>query len=200
MDRSIQPLLIAARTISSTLPYVSSASSVSARPVLRLVSGSSDDADLFVHRARTSGAVSTVGASLGCDWTVRAAGVPGVAFALRDDGGTLSICPARDAAVFVDGRRELPLWRSLRVGSRVDVGLLRIEVVSGPADGEATTPVTAHKPSAAAQVADRGPLPSVLGVAEDASLDALPLRFPWVFTASLSACGALYLLALSLLD
>jgi hypothetical protein len=204
MHRSMNSFRAPARTISSTLPYTLAvdASSPSTRPMLRLLHGSSDDADCFTHRARTPGAVSTVGASLGCDWTVRAAGVPGVAFALRDDGDTLSICPARDAAVFVNGRRELPLWRSLQVGSRVDVGLLRIDVVSGAPERAPSerVPTLRAEPAPRSREDTLGPLPSLLGVAEDASLDEVPLRFPWALLGAVSACAALYMLATSLLD
>jgi hypothetical protein len=209
MHRSTNSFPTSARTISSTLPYTLAADAIApSPPVLRLVHGSSDDTLCFTHRTRTPGAVSTVGASLGCDWTVRAAGVPGVAFALREDRGTLSICPARDAAVFVNGRRELPLWRSLRVGSRVDVGLLRIEVVSGAPEVVSGAPERDHRERVPAPREQPprlredtvGPLPSLLGVAEDASLDTLPLRFPWALCGALSACAALYLLAVSLLE
>jgi hypothetical protein len=163
--------------------------------MLRLRHGSSDDADTFLFRTRVRGAIATVGASVGCDWTVRAAGVPSVAFAMREDDGLLSLCPAPDASVVVDGRRMLPLWRSLPVGSRVDVGLLRIDVVAAdglaPEQSDRFPTLKLRRPAVAT---------SILGAVEAADELRLPLRFPWAIMAGVCACAVLYAFVLRLLD
>jgi len=101
-----------------------------------------------------------VGADSTCDWQIRAACVPDHALTVMLIGGTLFMKSSQDGGVLLDGRQLPQQWTEISSGSRLDIGLSRIEIALGEAASafehlpQAYIPVPArHQPPSQPRIA-----------------------------------------------
>ena len=97
---------------------------------LRLARGSSAQATWLLEDV-AGGTTIRIGADPACDWQIRAASVPVLAVTAMLVGGTLFVKSSPDGGVLLDGRPLGMQWTEVASGSRIDIGLARIEVAVG---------------------------------------------------------------------
>jgi len=99
---------------------------------LRLSRGSSLQATWLLEDV-PGGTTIRVGADSACDWQIRAACVPDHALTVMLIGGTLFMKSSQEGGVLLDGRQLPAQWTEVASGSRLDIGLSRIEIALGEA-------------------------------------------------------------------
>jgi len=99
---------------------------------LRLSRGASGQATWLLEDV-PGGTTIQIGADATCDWQIRAACVPDHALTAMLIGGTLFVKSAQEGGVLLDGRPLGALWSEVPSGSRIDIGLARIDVAIGEA-------------------------------------------------------------------
>jgi hypothetical protein len=100
---------------------------------LRLRQGGAARATWLLTEA-AGGTMISVGTDSACDWQIRAAFVPARAFSVLVVGGRAFVRSGHEPGLLVNGKPVGNGWVSLPQNARIDIGLARIEVVSGYAD------------------------------------------------------------------
>lgn len=104
---------------------------------VRLTGGSSEHASWLLQDA-LGGAAITIGSNPSCDWTIRAAGVPGHALSVLLLQGSIYVRSGEQGGVLLDGQPLDTCWRPVADGARLDIGFARLEI--GLGDGRAPRP------------------------------------------------------------
>jgi len=121
---------------------------------LRLSRGASVQATWLLEDV-PGGTTIRIGADSTCDWQIRAACVPDHALTAMLIGGTLFMKSSQDGGVLLDGRQLAQQWTEVASGSRLDIGLSRIEIALGEASS-----AFSHLPQAYIPAPGRQELPS----------------------------------------
>lgn len=100
---------------------------------LRLTRGSSAQATWLLEDV-PGGTTIQIGGDGDCDWQLRAACVPDHALTAMLVGGTLFAKSATESTVLLNGKPLALQWTEVGSGSRIDIGLARIDVALGEAD------------------------------------------------------------------
>jgi hypothetical protein len=100
---------------------------------LRLRHGGAARATWLLTEA-AGGTMISVGTDSACDWQIRAAFVPARAFSVLVVGGRAFARSGPESGLLLNGKPVGEGWASLPQNARIDIGLARIEVVSGYAD------------------------------------------------------------------
>lgn len=77
------------------------------------------------------GTAITIGSDPGCDWKIKAAGVPPHALSVLLLADTVYVRSGDQGGVLLDGHPLSTTWQPVRDGARVDIGLARLEITLG---------------------------------------------------------------------
>lgn len=100
---------------------------------LRLRQGGAARATWLLTEA-PGGTMISVGADSACDWQIRAAFVPARAFSVLVVGGRAFVRSGPEPGLLVNGKPVDDGWVELAQNARIDIGLARLEVISGYGD------------------------------------------------------------------